>query len=335
MKKQLLLLLMIASNLIVCAQNIPNYVSTNGLIGWWPFNGNANDESGSANNGTISGAALTSDRFGSANAAYSFNGSNDVIRISSNFFNVGWTGYTISGWYMSTSASNPNNGNNSQTILNTTPHNGIGTSMNWGGNNKHMIAFGSYPPNNSWDIFSSGAVSSKAILGPINNWTHYVIVKSNGNKYSLYLNGVLDTSYVAPNYTQSYSCSINLGNIDASIIQKEGFMGKLDDFGMWNRDLSSNEISQLYYGPNVGIAKEKEEGQLIIYPNPTTDQIVFETNENQVTTFDYSITDVLGQQVVSGKITKSEIIDTKQLGNGIYFFTINNLGHKSIKFIKE
>jgi hypothetical protein len=34
------------------AAQIPNYVPQNGLVGWWPFNGNANDESGNGNNGT-------------------------------------------------------------------------------------------------------------------------------------------------------------------------------------------------------------------------------------------------------------------------------------------
>jgi hypothetical protein len=32
---------------------VPSYVPTNGLVGWWPFNGNANDESGNGNNGTV------------------------------------------------------------------------------------------------------------------------------------------------------------------------------------------------------------------------------------------------------------------------------------------
>jgi hypothetical protein len=41
------------------AQNVPSYVPTNGLVGWWPFNGNANDESGNGNNGTVNGATLT------------------------------------------------------------------------------------------------------------------------------------------------------------------------------------------------------------------------------------------------------------------------------------
>lgn len=43
---------------------VPSYVPTNGLVGWWPFNGNANDESGNGNNGTVNGAMLTSDRLG-------------------------------------------------------------------------------------------------------------------------------------------------------------------------------------------------------------------------------------------------------------------------------
>lgn len=38
--------------------------SNEGLIAHYPFNGNANDESGNDNNGIVSGATLTTDRFG-------------------------------------------------------------------------------------------------------------------------------------------------------------------------------------------------------------------------------------------------------------------------------
>ena len=54
---------------------LPSYVPSNGLVGWWPFNANATDESGNGNNGTVNGATLTSDRFGITNSAYDFNGS--------------------------------------------------------------------------------------------------------------------------------------------------------------------------------------------------------------------------------------------------------------------
>ena len=43
---------------------IPSYVPTDGLVGWWPFNGNANDESGNGNDGVVNGAILANDRNG-------------------------------------------------------------------------------------------------------------------------------------------------------------------------------------------------------------------------------------------------------------------------------
>ena len=46
----------------------------NNLIAFFPFNGNANDESGNGNNGTVNGASLTTDRFGNSNSAYYFDG---------------------------------------------------------------------------------------------------------------------------------------------------------------------------------------------------------------------------------------------------------------------
>jgi len=60
---------------------LPTYVPTDGLVGYWPFNGNANDESGNGNNGTVNGATLTSDRFGNSSKAFSFNGTNNFINV--------------------------------------------------------------------------------------------------------------------------------------------------------------------------------------------------------------------------------------------------------------
>src|ERR1035437_6374375 len=56
---------------------------TNGLVAYYPFNGNANDASGNGNNGTVNGAVLAQDRLGASNSAYSFNGSNSAITFSS------------------------------------------------------------------------------------------------------------------------------------------------------------------------------------------------------------------------------------------------------------
>jgi hypothetical protein len=49
------------------------------LVAYYPFNGNANDESGNGHHGIVNGAILISDRFGNANSAYYFDGIDDEI----------------------------------------------------------------------------------------------------------------------------------------------------------------------------------------------------------------------------------------------------------------
>ena len=52
---------------------------TNGLVAYYPFNGNANDASGHTNHGTLNNVLVAFDRFGMPNSAYYFNGSNSFI----------------------------------------------------------------------------------------------------------------------------------------------------------------------------------------------------------------------------------------------------------------
>lgn len=52
-----------------------------GLIVYYPFNGNANDESENGHHGIVNGAALTADRFGRTNGAYEFDGTDDFIQL--------------------------------------------------------------------------------------------------------------------------------------------------------------------------------------------------------------------------------------------------------------
>ncbi|HMU46070.1 MAG TPA: PKD domain-containing protein [Chitinophagaceae bacterium] len=52
-----------------------------GLLAYYPFNGNANDVSGNNNNPTFNNATLTADRNGNPNSAYQFNGINNYMRI--------------------------------------------------------------------------------------------------------------------------------------------------------------------------------------------------------------------------------------------------------------
>jgi len=74
-------------------------IPTDSLVAYYPFNGNANDESGNGNNGIVNGATLTADRFGNANSAYSFDGVSNYIEVADNStLNFGTNDFSISMW---------------------------------------------------------------------------------------------------------------------------------------------------------------------------------------------------------------------------------------------
>jgi uncharacterized small protein (DUF1192 family) len=79
-------------------QTLTQIVLENGLVAYYPFDNNANDASGHGNHGTVKGATLTADRFGSANSAYQFDGNDSHIQstISINFAQ----GITYSAWVL-------------------------------------------------------------------------------------------------------------------------------------------------------------------------------------------------------------------------------------------
>ena len=60
---------------------IPDYVPKTGLIGWWPFNGNAKDESGNRNHGIEHNIQLTLDRNSKSNSAMFFDGKTSFVSI--------------------------------------------------------------------------------------------------------------------------------------------------------------------------------------------------------------------------------------------------------------
>lgn len=71
---------------------------TDGLVAYYPFNGNANDESGKGYNGKVNGATLTADRFGNANSAYSFDGNSDIDLTGTNSLNFQSGGFSLVAW---------------------------------------------------------------------------------------------------------------------------------------------------------------------------------------------------------------------------------------------
>jgi hypothetical protein len=226
---------------------VPSYVPTNGLVGWWPFNGNANDESGNGNNGTVNGATLTTDRFGVANKAYSFNpSSNSNVTIPfSNSLNSIQNGITLSAWiYMDggTPAGTPprilelrgaygGGGDAGFVMLSTT-------------NNATLRAFELrwYNNNGNSNLNFSPTNSTLTTL----NW-HLVTFTADGTsgtaKY--YFDGVLQSTSTNSIITQcNYNNNSLILGAEPNLLGKWG--GKLDDIAIYNRALTQQEITNLY-----------------------------------------------------------------------------------------
>lgn len=244
MKRKNLLLTAIASIAFVTTTlaQVPSYVPTNGLVGWWPLDGNANDISGNGYNGTLlNGVASTTDRFSNSNSAYSFDGTNDRIYINNNFFDNGWSEHTISIWTNINSVANPNNANSSHVLFNTSAHNGLALGMNWGSSSKYHLYVGNGTPATSWNAVSSPA-STQSITA--STWKLATLVKS-ANIYSLYINATFAQSWTSSVTIQSYLYKMYFGSTDPAV-GSEVINGKLDDIGIWNRALTSTEITALY-----------------------------------------------------------------------------------------
>ena len=237
---------------ITMAQTIPSYVPTNGLVGWWPFNGNANDESGNGNNGIVNGATLTLDRFGNLNNAYSFTGNANCQNITiSNSTQLNPNSISINCWINAIDSnmtihekSDPTDASKlSYAITFKDEFQGWkGLKASYGIGN---CAFSAQNP---------------AFWSPQNTYPNYswimitVIIKSNGD-IEQYLNSNLVYSAIG---SQSYSpCNDPLSTLRIGGVHwnndPECFKGSIDDLGIWNRTLTQQEITDLYHGCQLSV----------------------------------------------------------------------------------
>jgi len=203
---------------------------TNGLLAYYPFNGNANDASGTSNNITVNGATFTTNRFGQTNSAIFF--SNNAIADSASFYPpLGSMSRTFSFWFKIT-------------------------------NNSDQEDFLSYGGNNSADRFelkisSGGNLQLDSGYGTLTtaksgyndgNWHQFIVDMPQNGSYaniSVYADGVLQSvsydDFVTINTDGTYP--LYVGSLFSG---GRNLVGWLDDIRIYNRDLSTNEVAQLY-----------------------------------------------------------------------------------------
>lgn len=245
---------------ITLGQSAPSYVPTNGLVGWWGFNGNAQDGSGNGNHGTVNGATLTTDRFGNSNTALNqaLDGSHvrtqSVISNSPNNFTISlWVnpsqidsvktqGITGGEGYGVMSVIHPAHGSNwgSQS-------NNAGVGINIGTNQIQIV-------EHTHLFVASPLVYSAQLTG----WHHIVVVYEqhvpklfvDGNLVATGLQSNIQSVHPSSGFCSWYNQSGFGSSFNSNGSLGGNFKGKFDDIGIWNRALTQQEIRDLYY---VGI----------------------------------------------------------------------------------
>ena len=204
-------------------------IPSNGLVGWWPFNGNANDESGLGTNGVVTGATLTTDRFGVANSAYYYDGIDQIDM--ANYPQIVNAQGTISLWFKTAYV-----GKQGILFIETMP----------GNFNEHVaISWYEYVDRLEGDVkFNSGCKPGKGWTKAFSTlsykddkWHHAVQTWGDG-AVKLYVDGELVGVQPSP-----------LNNADvcanATMILTIG-LGKIDDVAIYNRILTASERARLF-----------------------------------------------------------------------------------------
>jgi hypothetical protein len=209
-----------------------------GLVAYYPFNGNANDESGNGHNGTVNGATLVTDRKGNENSAYSFNGISNYIIVN----NVNSTALqpnnelTISCFIYA----NPTT-NSMSRIIRCAAKNGYILSWKQGNENSIQAIFGTLS-NNCLDVTG---VPNSSYTGA---WYHLCVTYSKTTKIlKLHINGILESLLSNCCYDFQYDTSLfTVGSSSTGYSTTEFFKGKIDDIRIFNRVLTEQEIKQLF-----------------------------------------------------------------------------------------
>jgi len=198
-----------------------------GLISYWKLDessGNATDSAGS-NTGT--NTSITYSTTGKINTCYTFNGSTSKVDCGDPTNLRLTTQGTLSAWVYASSISN----------------NVIVSKGDWG-NDKNGYTFVFYDGYLSLELADASSYISviDSNTFTLNTWTHVVATWDSSNAY-LYKNGSSVGSSTNGKTMTSTGKTFYIGfNGDHSA----PFSGNIDEVGVWNRKLTSSEITELY-----------------------------------------------------------------------------------------
>jgi len=215
-----------------------------GLVAYFPFNNNANDESKNGNNGTNFGATLTNDQSGNENSAYEFNGYAYLSVNHNSMLNPNGNDFSISIWFQYYGDLNSDTTYDAL-VVKGDYNSGSEQLLEWmvrgGSYNGAFFRFRTFTQleDLQFDTDQSSIVSDGA-------WHNLVVVIDEGSimEGKMYLDGVLKGT------REKFTLNINpyekllIGNYSWG--SKSYFHGKLDQVRVFKRALTEMDIMYLY-----------------------------------------------------------------------------------------
>ena len=223
--------------------NIYSQVSSQGLVAYYPFNGNANDESGNGNNGSVYGATLTTDRFGNTNSAYHFNGYSDYIKVLDSEILQIEGPITISAW-IRTNGTVEFSGIVEKTQT-SEPRSGYQLYLDSNKKGSILIIY-----DHTITTQYSYAKSNYSLAD--NQW-HHIVAVYDGNTIRLYADCALHGENGYSLGMQKNTSPLLIGWDNSSSSPGRYFNGDIDDIMIYNRALDSSEILELCNSNNDGL----------------------------------------------------------------------------------
>jgi len=222
-----------------------------GLVAHYSFDGNANDTSGNDHDGTVYGAALTTDRFGNVNSAYGFDGIDDYINVPySQAFQT--ADYTLAAWIrlhgdLSTGAGGEIVAGRGEDFSTDRGWSwlSIGAADDRWGTGLRV----GYETNADTDLFYH-----TGIFPEIDTWTHVAATRSTDGEITIYKDGAVIGNWLStPTPTTMCNQDLTIGARWTSGTQPYHlagyFEGSLDEIRLYDRALSRAEIQELAYVP--------------------------------------------------------------------------------------
>lgn len=220
--------------------------SLRGLVAYYPFNGNANDESGMGNNGTVHGSTLTTDKFGQVNKAYSFDGDSNYIQVPNASSLRPASALTVSvlvqpkGFYAGRCQGNSiiekgADGDVGYYGIRYDENNGIGSNCDTFDPVQEKFSFLIH--------FADGSTVgvSSTTFAQLNTW-YFVTGTYDGGNMKLYVNGILENTIPVTKVLGSNTRDVSIGRLFGLPGFHNWVNGVLDNIRIYNRALSANEI---------------------------------------------------------------------------------------------